>query len=180
MEGGSFLNPSEALQAADMHEGMHVADFGAGSGFFTRAAGRIVGEGGVVWAVDINRDLLPRIKNLSLAEGLANIEVVHGDIATVGGSNLPEESFDVVIASNVLFMLQEQREAIAEMRRVLRAGGRALVLDWSGSWGGLGPHPSHVLTREQALQLFEDLHFAYVKDVPAGAYHWGFIVRKKQ
>jgi ubiquinone/menaquinone biosynthesis C-methylase UbiE len=179
MQEGIFLHPASAVRAAGIHEGMLVADFGAGSGFFTRAAAREVGEGGAVWAVDQNRELLPRIKNLSLAEGLNNVEVIHGDIELVGGTNLPEGRFDLVLLSNVLFMLEHKGECAAEIRRVLKKSGRALVIDWSGSFGGLGPRSDHVVTEEAARTLFEHHGFSTGASVPAGAYHWGFVVRKK-
>ncbi|MBC7836940.1 methyltransferase domain-containing protein [Acetobacteraceae bacterium] len=178
MEEGSFLHPPKAIAAAGVHEGMHVADFGSGSGFFTRAAARAVGEGGVVWAVDVHQDLLPRIKNLAAAENLHNVEVVHGNVEVSGGSNLPAEQFDLVIAANLLFAAEHKREVVAEMRRVLKKNGRALVIDWSDSFGGLGPHPDHVLTVQAGRELFEQGGFTYVGDISAGAYHWGFIIRK--
>ncbi len=179
MDESTFLNPAKAVQMAGMHEGLTVADFGAGAGFFTRAAARAVGEGGTVWAVDINRDLLPRIKNLSASEGLQNVEVMHGDIEVVGGSNLPPDTFDFVILSNVLFSLEQKGECIAEARRVLKRAGRVLAIDWSGSFGGLGPHPDHVLASRKAEALFEGHGFSVIGQVDAGAYHWGFVVRKK-
>ncbi len=173
------MNPTETLEYAQMHEGMHVADLGAGSGFFTRAAARIVGETGVVWAVDVHRDMLPRIKNLAHGEGLTNVEVVHGDIESTGGSHLPAGQFDFCIVSNVFFSLQNKRAAVAEIKRLLKNGGRALIIDWSASFGGLGPHPDHVVTARAARAMFEEDGFVWVGDVNAGAYHWGFIVRKK-
>jgi ubiquinone/menaquinone biosynthesis C-methylase UbiE len=179
MDEGSFLNPTEALEHAHLHEGMTVADLGAGSGFFTRAAARLVGEGGAVWAVDVHRDMLPRLKNLAAAEGLHNVEVMHGDIDSVGGSNLPAGNFDLCILSNVLFCTEHKKAAVAEVKRLLKGGGRALVIDWAGSYGGLGPHESHVLSAASARALFEEAGFAFVEEAPAGAYHWGFLVRKK-
>ena len=180
MDESSFLNPARALKAAQLHEGMHVADFGAGSGFFTREAAREVGEGGVVWAVDLNRDLLPRIKTLAVAEGLKNIEVIQGDVETLGGSHLPDAKFDLCVVTNLLFALEHCGEMVGEARRVLKQGvGRALVIDWKGSFGGLGPHPDHVVSESQARKLFEAHGFVFAGTVPAGAYHWGFIVRRK-
>ncbi|HVV14877.1 MAG TPA: methyltransferase domain-containing protein [Candidatus Paceibacterota bacterium] len=179
MAESTFLHPGAAVRAAGIHEGLLVADFGAGSGFFTRAAAREVGDAGAVWAVDQNRDLLPRIKNLSAGEGLNNVEVMHGDIEVVGGTNLPENHFDFVILANVLFMLSERGECMAEMRRVLKKTGRVLVIDWKDSFGGLGPHPDHVITQEAAQALFEKHGFTMGPAVPAGEYHWGFVVRKK-
>lgn len=175
----SFLNPGKVLQACHLHEGMRVADFGTGSGFFTRAAARMVGERGVVWAVDIQRDLLPRVKNLSLGEGLHNVEVIHGDVEKIGGTHLPDEQFDFCLITNLLFSSEHKGTLAKEAARVLKKGGKALVIDWQESFGGLGPHPAHVVTASQARKLFEDAGFAYREDIPAGAYHWGFLVRKK-
>lgn len=174
-----FLNPGRVVRAAKIHEGHLVADFGAGSGFFTRAAGRAVGEGGEVWAVDIHRDMLPRLKNLSAAEGLRNVHVAHGDIEHVGGTPLPPEYFDFVILSNVLFSAEHKRALVSEAKRVLKKNGRVLTVDWSGSFGGLGPAESHVVSERDAKKLFEDAGFTAVENIPAGAYHWGFVVRKK-
>lgn len=175
----TFLNPAKVVRAAKIHEGMLVADFGAGSGFFTRAAAREVGPKGIVWAVDVNRDILSRIKNLAAAEGLHNVEVVHGDIEREGGSHLPADQFDFCVVANVLFSVEHKKEFVQEVRRVLHRGGCALVVDWQESFGGLGPHEAHVYTEAAAHDLFSQAGFAYVDRVPAGAYHWGFVVRKK-
>ncbi len=178
MAESSFLNPARAVRLAKIHEGHLVADFGAGSGFFTRAAAREVGEGGQVWAVDLNRDLLPRIKNLSAAENLRNVQVVHGDIETVGGTPLPPDHFDFAIIANVLFSATEREAVAAEAKRILKKTGRVLVIDWSGSFGGLGPHESHVVNEREAKKFFESAGFTFVEEVPAGAYHWGAVFRK--
>ncbi|KKW35600.1 hypothetical protein A2852_01250 [Candidatus Adlerbacteria bacterium RIFCSPHIGHO2_01_FULL_54_23] len=179
MEENTFLNPAKALAAAHLCEGMAVADFGAGSGFFTRAAARAVGEGGVIWAVDAHRELLPRLKNLALAEGLRNVEVMHGDIERTGGSHLQNAHFDLVMAVNVLFSAENKEALAQEVVRVLRRGGKALVIDWNGSHGGLGPHPSHIVTEASARRIFEDAGFAFVSNAKAGAYHWGVILKKR-
>lgn len=157
---------------------MRVADFGAGSGFFTRAAARLVGESGLVWAVDVHQEMLPRIKNLALAEGLHNVEVVHGNIEKAKGSHLPAENFDVVLIANVLFAAEHKQAIAREACRVLRPNGKALIVDWQESFGGLGPHQDHVVTAAEAREIFETEGFTYVDKVPAGAYHWGFVVRK--
>lgn len=180
MEEGSFLNPVAVVHAAKIHEGMQVADLAAGSGFFTRAAAREVGESGEVWAVDPSRELLPRIKNLGIAEGLHNIEILHGNPEHADGTKLPPEHFDFVILANALFSAENKEGLVREAKRVLKKVGRALVVDWRASFGGLGPHEDHIVTEEKAQQLFEKGGFTFVENVPAGAYHWGFVVRKKK
>ena len=158
---------------------MYVADLGSGSGFFTRAAARAVGAGGVVWAIEAQRELLPRLKNLAEGEGLKNVEVLQGDAEVVGGTHLPDGAFDIAIAANILFSVEHKHEFVAEVRRILKKGGQALVIDWTDSHGGLGPHPGHVVTREAAEKMFESQSFSIVRAIHAGAYHWGFLARKK-
>ncbi len=179
IQEGSFLDPARVIAVAGIHEGMKVADFGSASGFFTRAAARAVGRLGTVWTVDHDRTLLERTKSLAEAEGLHNIELAAGNIEHRGGSLLPDEEMDCVIAANVLFSARDKNVLVEELWRTLKRGGRAVVIDWKDSFGGIGPHPTHVLTQAAARTLFESGGFAFVQTIPTGNYHWGFIMRKK-
>ena len=179
MQQSSFLNPAAAVHKAGLLDGQRVADYSGGAGFFARAAARTVGQDGVVWFVDPNQDLLVRIKNLALGEGLHNVEVVHGNVEKVGGSKLLDASVDLVIVANVLFSSNNKAGVAAETARVLRRGGRALVVDWRGSFGGLGPSSEHVVQQAVAKSLFEQYGLVFKEDIPVGAYHWGCILKKK-
>jgi ubiquinone/menaquinone biosynthesis C-methylase UbiE len=173
----TFLNPALALSALELEPGMTVADFDTGSGFFARAAARAVAPG-VVWAVDANRELLPRLKTLAEAEGLENIEVVAGNIEKAGGTHLPAGGFDAVIVANSLFGTDDRATVAAEAYRVLRPGGKALVIDWEDSFGGLGPAPEHVVSSAQVRELFAEAGFRAAGTAPAGQYHWGLLFHK--
>lgn len=176
----SFLNPQATLGAAHISEGSRVADLAAGSGFFARAAARAVGPEGLVWAIDPNPDMLPRLKNLSAGEGLHNMEVVRGTVEKLGGTKLPDATMDVAVLANALFSIEDKEAAAAEAYRVLRRAGRLVLVDWTDSHGGLGPHADHVVTAAQAQKIFEAAGFAQAEDIPAGAYHWGLILRKQE
>src|SRR6266705_4878571 len=67
------LQPNRIMDILGIKEGSSVADVGAGSGWFTVRAARRVVNGGIVYAVDINRDYLDYIENRSKRESLANI-----------------------------------------------------------------------------------------------------------
>lgn len=173
-----FLNPRAALSGLELHQGLRVADLAAGSGFFARAAAELVAPG-EVWAIDPDSALLARLKHLSEAEGLRNIEVMQGDIERKEGSHLPAASYDVVLLVNALFAARHKERVAAEAHRIVKRGGRALLVDWSGSHGGLGPHPDHVVGKDDACKIFEAAGFLQQGTVHTGAYHWGVILRKK-
>ncbi len=176
----SFLNPQATLAAAHISEGSRVADLCTGSGFFARAAARAVGPEGLVWAIDPNPDMLPRLKNLSVGEGLDNIEVMRGTVEKLGGTKLPDATMDVAVLANALFGIEHKEVAAKEAYRVLRRAGRLVLIDWTESHGGLGPHPDHVVTQAEARKIFEAAGFGQAEDIPAGAYHWGLILRKQE
>jgi hypothetical protein len=52
------------------------------------------------------------------------------------------------------------------------------VIDWSESFGGLGPRPQDVITKDKAIALFESLEFMLEREYEAGDHHYGFTVRK--
>jgi ubiquinone/menaquinone biosynthesis C-methylase UbiE len=174
-----FLNPRTAIRSSHIREGMKVADFGVGSGFFTREAARSAGEAGRVYAVDIDQELLARLNSLACAEGIRNIEYVRGDFEKLRGSGLADGSVDVVLLTNTLFQIQDKNALVEEIWRVLERGGRAVIIDWKASFDCMGPHESHIVPMSEARALFERGGFTFIEELPAGEYHWGVILRKK-
>ncbi|HEX8994129.1 MAG TPA: methyltransferase domain-containing protein [Candidatus Paceibacterota bacterium] len=182
----SFLNPEKAVSAAKIREGMTVADFGAGAGFFTLEAARAVGPSGHVWAVDVHRDLLSRLKRLAEHNGLHNVEIVAGDCEAHCGSMLADHSIDMAIVANILFSAKNKEKIAEEVWRVLKGGkkgthgrtGRVLVVDWKRARRGFGPHPDRVMSYDEARALFERNGFKFKEEVSGGAYHWAFVAEK--
>jgi SAM-dependent methyltransferase len=85
---------------------------------------------------------------------------------------------DSAILSNVLFQVEDKPSCVAEVRRILKPGGKVLVVDWRESYRNMGPHIDHVVTEVEAKRLFEGAGFALVKKVDAGSHHYGFIFKK--
>ena len=52
-----------------------------------------------------------------------------------------------------------------------------MIIDWSESFGGMGPTKRAVVTRERALELAHDAGFEQVKEFDAGAHHYGLILK---
>lgn len=172
-----FSEPEIIVRELQLRPGMTVADFGVGSGYYTIAAARALQPSGLAYAIDVQSALLRRVKSLATSEGLHNVEILTGDITLPNGSGLPDGSVDVVIIANVLFQVDDKRALVREVKRVLMDGGRALVVDWEDSCGGVGPTPSHVVNKDDAKLLFMNNGFKLVREINAGSHHYGFIAR---
>ena len=155
-----------------------MADFGAGSGFFLKPLSRAVGDAGIVYALEIQKTLVESLGVLINRENLGNVRPLWCDIEKLGGSKLPDSGVDVVILANTLFQVEEHSAVVAEIHRVLRSGGKAVVIDWTESWGGLGPQPSDIVSQETTEQLFEQAGFTTEGTFDAGDHHYGVAFRK--
>lgn len=173
-----FADPEHIVAQVDLQSGSHVADFGAGSGAFTLAAARAAGDRGRVYAVDVQKELLDRLKNAAREERLHNIEAIWGDVERLGGTHLKPGSVDAVIVANTLFQVEDREGLAAEAARILKSRGKLLLVDWSESFGGMGPQPEHVVTERSARELFERRGFTFIKTVEAGAHHYGMMFKK--
>jgi len=170
-----FLNPDEHREEFGLREGDTVADLGAGSGAYAFLAAEAVGETGKVYAIDVQRDFLPNIKNSALSRGLKNVEVMWGDFEVPGGSGLRDGIADAVILANTLFQLDDKEGAVKEAKRILKQGGKLIVIDWEDSFGNMGPSKSAVVKKSEAVELFRSAGFIFAKDIPAGEYHYGLL-----
>jgi len=173
-----FSNPDKNIEQLGLQPGMRVADLGSGSGFYTIAAAKLVGGSGRVYSVDIQKDLLAKIKNEAGKLRLLNVEVVWGDIEKIRGTRLNDASMDAVIVSNILFQIRERDIFIQELKRIIKKGGQVLVVDWSDSFGGTGPQPENVFPSEKSRLLFEQAGFEFNREFGAGDHHYGLIFKK--
>jgi len=116
--------PLERLREIGLGEGMTFLDVGCALGFYSFPASGIVGENGLVIALDINPKLVDHVAGKSLKRGIGNIKALAADARETG---LPSESVDVVFLHLVLHDIDDKREATREFHRVLRKNGRLVV-----------------------------------------------------
>jgi ubiquinone/menaquinone biosynthesis C-methylase UbiE len=174
----AFSDPQSNLEKFGLSEGSIIADLGAGSGFYTLAAARLVKESGKVYAVDVQQELLARLKNVAHQSKMHNVEVIHGNIEKVGGTYIRENSIDAALICNVFFQVDQKEEFLKEVKRILKVNGRILFIDWEDSFGGMGPQPEHVVTEKSAEEYLQKAGFTRVDSFDAGDHHYGFIFRK--
>lgn len=170
-----FSNPASNLSKLGLSDGMKIVDIGAGSGFYTVEAARIVGPSGRVYAVDVQKELLDRIKKNGQTQGLNNIEVIWGNAEKIGGTKLREQIADRIVVSNILFQIEKPEEFSLEIKRLLKLGGKVLVVDWNAG-SSLGPKV--VFSADKAKILFEKNGFKLEQSFVAGDHHYGLIFTK--
>ena len=173
-----FMAPAQTLSSCNFQATDSVADFGAGSGFMAKALANLVPRGNV-FAIEINRDLVSRMTHEIEEDKIKNLHPLWGDIEIDGGSKLGDESVNEVVMSNILFQIDDKKGALREAIRVLKAGGRMIIIDWQESFGGLGPAPQRVFNKDQAEQLAKSLGFSKLSDnLPAGEHHYAILFKK--
>jgi len=175
----AFSDPIKNIEQFKLGEGMMVADLGSGSGHYAMAASNQVGDEGKVFAIDVISELANKLKSESSFAGHGNIEVINGDFESPNGTSLKDQSMDAVIFANVLFQTQDLDGALTEINRILKKKGKVLVVDWSDSFGGLGPTEGNVVREGSAKQAFENAGFEIEEIIKAGDHHYGFIARAK-
>lgn len=167
-----FLTPDHLVRELYLKEGDRVADLGCGTGAYTLALAGEVGTTGQVYAIDVHRELLHTLTSTLERRDVLNVDSMWADIE----QHIPLEkySLDAVVLSNVLFQVHDIARVLQSVATLLKPEGQLLVVEWSGSHGGLGPHKDHVIT-EEAMETHCRQHgFRIHKRLPAGDYHYAF------
>jgi len=120
---------------AAVRPGMKVLDVAGGTADLAREFARKVGPSGEVWLTDINASMLRIGRDRMIDDGLVQ-PAVQCDAERLP---FPSEYFDRVTVAFGLRNMTRKDVALAEMTRVLRPGGRLLVLEFSRIWRPLAP-----------------------------------------
>ncbi|MBW7861307.1 MAG: bifunctional demethylmenaquinone methyltransferase/2-methoxy-6-polyprenyl-1,4-benzoquinol methylase UbiE [Rhodocyclaceae bacterium] len=124
-----------AIQLSGVREGSRVLDVAGGTADLSLAFARRVGPEGQVWLTDINHAMLARGRDRLYDKGFA-LPVAQCDAERLP---FPSNWFDCVTVAFGLRNMTHKDRALSEMLRVLRPGGRVLVLEFSRVWAPLAP-----------------------------------------
>ena len=152
--------PSKLMEALKLRPGMAVADIGAGSGYFTRRIARRIGADGIVYAVDIQPEMLKILKANMESRGLTNYRLVQG---TEKDPKLAEGSVDLAILVDVYHEFAFPHEMMTAIRRALKPGGRVVLVEYRGEDKWVPIKPLHKMTQSQVRKEAAAQGFKWIK-----------------
>ena len=175
---GKFLDPGAIIAQLEVNRGSVAVDFGCGPGYFSIPFAKAVGEGGRVYSLDILPQALETVMGKAKNSGVANIITKRVNLEKENGTKLEANCADWVILKDVLFQNQKKEIIIAEAYRVLKPGGKVIVVEWSQEESTVGPVQELRISQIVLEKMFSDQKFIVEKNIEAGDFHYAFVAVK--
>jgi ubiquinone/menaquinone biosynthesis C-methylase UbiE len=168
-----FLNPQQILKNISLREDMVACDFGCGSGGWVIPLAKEL-KSGMVYGVDIIEDAISALAGKASSEKLFNIKTIIGNVEK--GIKMPDQYFDLVLMTNLLFQVDDKYGVLGEAKRVLKNNGIILIVDWEKD-ALVGSREGRISV-EEIKEMASRVGFTSEKEFKAGNFHWGLILRK--
>jgi ubiquinone/menaquinone biosynthesis C-methylase UbiE len=178
--GNELINPFKTLERAGLLEGDTIADLGAGAlGHFVFPAAQMVGANGRVYAIDIDKNALKALERAARHEQYWNVTPVWSDIEVLRAARVRDESCQLVIVANNLYLSQNRAGLVAEAMRLCAPGGRLLMIEWQACQTDIGPAPDRRMPAHEAKRYFADPELTLVDEFDPGDCHYALLYQKK-
>lgn len=139
-----WQKPEQIMDELSIADGSSVADIGAGAGWFTiRLAERV--RGGIVYAQDVQPEMVAAITRRITRQGLRNVRVVEGSDTSSG---LPSRALDAVLVVDVYAEVERPVDFLRDLARSLKPQGRIGIVNYKPGAGGPGPSPDRRVARD--------------------------------
>ena len=173
-----FINPRAIIAELEILPGMSIADFGCGTGYFTFPLAEKIKQTGRVYALDILTDKLETIESQAKLLGLSNIITKKVNLEAANGSKLEENSLDWIFLVNMLFQNKNNEIIIREAMRVLKPGGKILIIEWNEKDASFGPDDALRISQNKISELAQNSGLTVVKEIKISDFHFGIIFEK--
>lgn len=131
-----WQQPERVMDALGIADGSHVADLGAGGGWFTIRLARRVGPNGLVYAEDVQQPMIDAVDRRVKREGFRNVSMILGGFTD---PHLPPSAVQAALLVGVYGQIREPVLFLSNVRRGLKPASRLGIVDFKP--GGFGPGP---------------------------------------
>jgi len=180
MYGARFINPEIIIDQLGFENGMKVANFGCGTGYFAFPIAKKIGPDGMVWALDVLPQKIEVIESQAKLLGVTNIIAKRVNLEKEKGSGLPKESADWAILVNMLFQNNNKDAILAETKRVLKKTGNILLIEWDVRDALFGPKKDIKISKKEMLEIARKNNLEVLKEIEASNFHYGLILKKQR
>ena len=169
-------NPKEIVAAVEIAPGARVAEIGCGNGWFTFELERAVRPRGMVYALDTQTAMLQILETYR-----QNYERILMLPCGENSFDLDDSEVDVVFHANVLHECSDAVIHLREANRVLKIGGKLIVIEWKPGVGEdePGPRADYRLAPQQAREFAEKAGFTVDDTRDIGPYHYAVLASKE-
>ncbi len=167
--------PELVLQAMGLRNGDVVADVGAGSGFYSRRLARAVAPKGLVYANDIQSEMLDALRANAAREKITNIVPILG---TETDPKLPRARFDWVLLVDVYHEFQQPKPMLEAIRAALQPRGHVALVEYRETTAHI--RPEHRMSKEQVLAEWLPAGFRLEKIIDSMPMHRLYIFARHE
>jgi arsenite methyltransferase len=172
----AYQKPHEVVMALGIKEGEHIADIGAGSGYFAFRFAHHVGETGRVYAVDVSPDMILYMNRRIRDMQVKNVVTV---LSAPDDPLLPDKSIDRFFICETWHHIQAQTQYLAMMKKMLKPGGQIVMVDFQKKAIPIGPPEEMKIAREDVIKQMEANEFRLAKENTFLPYHYFLIFAVK-
>ena len=179
--GAALLDPSKVFEKIGLHSGMRVADLGCGrTGHFVMPAAKAVGDIGIVYALDIQKEILEDLKSRAKSGGMSNIETVWADLENQKSVPIQSFTLDACWLVSVMHQIKNQVAALFNAASLVKPGGFLAIVDWIKKLGALGPDASKLVSRDFVKENMLKQGFELIEDFSINDYQFCLIFKKRE
>src|SRR6266850_181878 len=168
--------PDLAITALKLKPGEVAADIGAGTGYYTRRMAQLVGDGGAVYAVDIQQEMLDLLTNKMAELKIRNVKPILG---TITDPKLPLASVDLALLVDVYHEFDHPYEMIDAICRSLKPGGRLVFVEFRGEDPDVPIKPVHKMTQAQIRKEMAAQPLEWYESIETLPWQHVFVFKKK-
>jgi SAM-dependent methyltransferase len=170
-----WQRPDQIMDAMGIADASVVADIGAGSGWFTIRLARRVGPQGLVYAEDVQKEMINAILRRVGREGFSNVKAVLG---LKNDPRLPASSLDAVLIVDAYHEIEDRVTMLSNLAKALKPQGRLGIVDFRLDGTGPGPAPEERVSPDVVVNDAKKAGLKLLRQEPFLQYQYFLIFGK--
>ena len=170
-----WQRPDQIMDAMGVADASVVGDIGAGSGWFTIRLARRVGPRGIVYAEDVQKEMINATLRRVGREGFNNVKAVLG---SKNDPRLPASSLDAVLMVDAYHEVEDRVSMLANLAKALKPGGRLGIIDFRLDGTGPGPDPDERVSPDVVVNDATKAGLRLIRQEPFLPYQYFLIFGK--